>query len=128
VLPTLFFLPGLIGFMARRRRQGPQGKPPLVLLLSPRLRLACAILAVIPLPGVGTIIAGWKNPHTRLLRNGWLQLLLVVLGAWPLVLPGVFGLAWAIWDAQRIGTAKLRKLPPRNGSDPEATAPKLVGR
>ncbi len=32
---------------------------------------------------------------------------LVVLGSYPLVIPGAVGLAWAIWDAVRIAQATL---------------------
>jgi hypothetical protein len=56
---------------------------------------------------------GWRNPHTRLLRNGFVQALLVVTGSWPLVVPGAVGLAWAIVDAVRILQADLVPLPPK---------------
>jgi hypothetical protein len=92
------------------------------LLLRPWERTACAVLNVLPLPGLGAVLAGWRNPHTRLLRNGALQLALVAFGIWPLVLPGAAGLAWAGWDAVRIGQARLLRMPPRDAPDP-ATLP-----
>jgi hypothetical protein len=72
------------------------------LILSPSWRVACTVLNVVPLPGVGAILAGWKNPHTRLMRDGIAQLVLVVFGAWPLILPGVAGIVWAAWTALAI--------------------------
>jgi len=81
------------------------------LQLRPWQRTALAILNIVP-PGVGAIVAGWRNPHTRLLRNGVVQFVLVAFGAWPLVFPGIIGLAWAIWDAVRIFQARLVSLPP----------------
>lgn len=81
------------------------------LQLPPWQRTAFAILNVVP-PGLGAFLAGWKNPHTRLLRNGILQFALVVFGAWPLILPGAVGFVWAVWDAARIAQARLVPLPP----------------
>lgn len=95
--------------------------PRLRLLLRPWERTTYAVLNVVPLPGVGAILAGWRNVHTRLRRNGVLQLVLVLFGSWPLILPGAAGLAWAVWDAVRIAQAKVR-MPPRNAPDP-ATLP-----
>ena len=69
-------------------------------------------------PLLGAALLGWRNPHTRLLRNGLMQALLVVFGSWPLVVPGAIGLAWAAWDAVRIGQARLLPLPPRNAPAP----------
>lgn len=88
------------------------------LQLRPEVRVATAILNVVPLPGVGALWVGWRNPHTRLARNGFLQLVLVVFGSWPLVLPGILGLAWAVWDALRIAQARLVRLPPANAQPP----------
>ena len=77
------------------------------LLLRPRERTAAAILNVVPLPGLGALLAGWRNPHTRLRRNGSLQMALAVFGSWPLVVPGAVGLAWAAWDSVRIAQARM---------------------
>lgn len=82
------------------------------LQLRPWERTAFAVLNIVP-PGVGAIVVGWRNPHTRLLRNGVVQFVLVAFGSWPLVLPGAFGLGWAVWDAVRIGQARLVPLPPK---------------
>jgi hypothetical protein len=87
--------------MARRLR----------LLLRPWERTACAVLNLVPLPGLGAVLAGWRNAHTTLRRNGLLQLGLVVLGSWPLVVPGVAGVLWAAWDTIRIAHADLSPLP-----------------
>ena len=57
-----------------------------MLLLGPRLKVACIVLQVFP-PGVGAIIAGSKNPHSRYLGRGIAQLALVVFGSWPLIVP-----------------------------------------
>jgi hypothetical protein len=92
------------------------------LLLRPWERWACVALNVLPLPGLGALLAGLRNPHTRLLRNGILQLVLVVLGAWPLIVPGVLGFAWAVWDAVRIGQARIR-MPPADAPLAEHVAP-----
>ncbi|MHB1260632.1 MAG: hypothetical protein ACYC2H_02830 [Thermoplasmatota archaeon] len=89
------------------------------LLLRPWERTAAAILNVVPLPGLGAILAGWRNAHTTLRRNGALQMALVVFGAWPLIVPGAIGLAWAVWDTVRIAQADLRRLPPANAPAPE---------
>lgn len=75
---------------------------PHILILSPGWRTACTVLNVFPLPGLGAILAGARNPHTRLLSHGIAQLLLVVFGSWPLIVPGAIGLAWAIWTATQI--------------------------
>jgi hypothetical protein len=88
------------------------------LVLRPWERAAFAALNVLPLPGLGGILAGWRNAHTTLRRNGFLQLVLVVFGSWPLVVPGAVGLLWAIWDTVRIARARLRRLPPRNAAPP----------
>lgn len=77
-------------------------------------------LTLLPLPGVGAAILGWRNPHTRLLQRGLLQAALVLFGSWPLVVPGAIGLAWAVWDAVRIAQARLLRLPPKGGVDPVA--------
>jgi hypothetical protein len=90
------------------------------LLLRPGERTAAAILNVVPLPGLGALLAGWRNAHTTLRRNGALQMALVVLGSWPLIVPGAAGLAWAVWDTVRIARADLRRLPPGNEPDPPA--------
>jgi hypothetical protein len=89
------------------------------LVLSPRARRALCVLNLVPVAGVGAMLAGRRNPHTRLLRNGILQCLLVVLGSWPLVVPGAIGLAWAAWDAVRIGRARLVMQPRHEAMAPE---------
>ena len=104
--------------MARRLR----------LLLRPWERAACAVLNVVPLPGLGALVAGWRNAHTTLRRDGALQMALVVFGAWPLVVPGAIGFAWAVWDAIRIAQADLRRLPPRDAPAPAASAPPKAAR
>ena len=91
------------------------------LVLRPWERWLYAVLNVLPLPGVGAIVVGWRNPHTRLRRNGLMQAALVVFGAWPLVVPGALGLGWAVWDAVRIGRARIR-MPPRNAPGPDQLA------
>lgn len=73
------------------------------LVLSPAWRIACIVLQVVPVPGVGAIIAGIKNPHSGLRGRGIAQAALVVFGSWPLIIPGAAGLIWAIVDAVRIG-------------------------
>lgn len=78
------------------------------LLLRPWERWTCVALNLVPLPGLGAVLAGWRNPHTTLRRNGLLQMTLVLFGSWPLVVPGVAGFMWAAWDAVRIGQAGLR--------------------
>lgn len=70
------------------------------------------MLNVVPIPGAGAVAAGWRNPHTTLMRNGFLQFGLVLFGSWPLIVPGVAGLAWACYDAWRIATAEPLPLPP----------------
>ncbi len=70
-----------------------------MILLSTRWRVACTVLNVLPLPGLGAIIAGWRNPQTSLRAHGIAQMILVVFGSWPLVVPGAIGLIWAAWDA-----------------------------
>lgn len=90
---------------------------------SPAARWALVVLNVLPLPGVGAAILGWRNPHTRLLQHGLLQLTLVLFGSWPLVVPGVAGLAWAAYDAVRIGQARLLSLPPRPEHEAAQAAP-----
>lgn len=78
------------------------------LLLRPWERWTCVALNVLPLPGLGAVLAGWRNAHTNLRRNGVMQLTLVLFGSWPLIVPGAVGFAWAIWDAVRIGQARIR--------------------
>lgn len=75
-------------------------------------------LTLLPVPGLGAAVLGWRNPHTRLLQHGMLQATLVVFGSWPLVVPGAIGLGWAVWDAVRIAQARLLPLPPRNAPAP----------
>lgn len=84
--------------------------PRRILLLKPTWRTACTILNIVPLPGLGAIIAGYRNPHSGLVRTGFLQLLLVVFGSWPLLFPGFIGLAWAVATAVRIHADS--RLPP----------------
>ena len=98
-----------------RRRSDPRR---LRLQLDPRWRTAFAVLNVLPLPGLGAVLAGWRNAHTTLRRNGCLQMALVVLGSWPLIVPGVLGFAWAVVDAVRIGKAATVPRPPRNAQPP----------
>lgn len=88
------------------------------LMLGPRWRIPLAVLNVLPIAGVGAIVVGRRNAHTRLLRNGVLQAALVVLGSWPLVLPGAIGLAWAATDAVRIAQAELLPVPPPPATEP----------
>jgi hypothetical protein len=98
------------------------------LLLRPWERWTFAAVNVLPLPGLGAVLAGWRNAHTTLRRNGLMQMALVVFGAWPLIVPGVAGFAWAIWDAVRIAQAHLRPLPPRDAPDPAQAAPPKAAR
>lgn len=77
-----------------------------MLLLGPRLKVVCIILQIVP-PGVGAIIAGAKNPHTGWLGRGIAQLVLVVFGSWPLLIPGAIGLIWAWTDAVRIARTSV---------------------
>lgn len=88
---------------------GPE--PRQTLYLSRPWRIACTVLAVFPLPGLGTLLAGLKNPHTRFTLHGSLQLVLVILGSWPLIVPGAAGFAWAVWSAVQIH-ARSRSPPP----------------
>jgi hypothetical protein len=81
------------------------------LQLRPGARTALAILNAVPLPGLGAVLAGWRNPHSRLLARGAAQMALVLLGSYPLVVPGAIGLAWAILDLVRILHAELVPLP-----------------
>ncbi|MEK6984927.1 MAG: hypothetical protein AABX89_00905 [Candidatus Thermoplasmatota archaeon] len=83
------------------------------LQLTPAGRITWSLLNVLPLPGLGALWVGWRNPHSRLLRHGWLQMVLVVFGSWPLLVPGAIGFGWAIFDAVRIGQADLAPLPPK---------------
>lgn len=113
------------------RRRAPDDR--LRLRVAAPARWAACALNVLPLPGLGAMWLGWRNPHTRLLRNGALQATLVAFGAWPLVVPGVVGLAWAVHDATRIARARLLPLPPRaagaDAADPAQAAPtKAQGR
>jgi hypothetical protein len=99
----------------------PRRRPPerrLRLRVSPWARWTLCGLNVLPLPGLGASILGWRNPHTRLLQRGLMQITLVLFGSWPLVVPGAIGLAWAVWDAVRIGQAKVLPLPPRDAATP----------
>lgn len=100
--------------MPERRRPDRR----LRLRVSKTARWALFALTLLPLPGLGAAILGWRNPHTRLLSHGLLQLTLVLFGSWPLVLPGAIGLAWAVWDAVRIAQARLLPLP-----DPASASP-----
>lgn len=97
------------------RRRLPDRR--LALRVSPAFRWTCFAVTLVPLPGLGAALLGWRNPHTRLLQRGLLQTALVVFGSWPLVIPGAIGLAWAVWDAVRIARADLLPLP-----RPEPTA------
>lgn len=106
--------------MAQPRRTVRRSRHQLALQLHPRARFACVLLNVVPLAGLGAIWAGWRNPHSGLRRNGALQATLVLLGSWPLVVPGLAGFVWACWDAGRIARASLLALPPPgtdSGSD-----------
>jgi hypothetical protein len=98
------------------------------LLLRPWERTTAAILNVVPLPGLGALLAGWRNAHTSLRRNGALQMALVVFGAWPLIVPGAIGFGWAVWDAVRIARADLRRLPPPDAPAPAPSAPPRTSR
>lgn len=83
------------------------------LMLRPWQRLTFAITNVLPIPGVGAMIAGTLNPHTTLRRNGLLQLGLVLL-SYPLIVPGVVGLTWAVVEAIRIHGSEPIPLPPKS--------------
>jgi hypothetical protein len=89
------------------------------LLLRPTGRAILGTLNILPLPGLGALLAGWRNPHSRLVRHGAAQLVLVLLGSYPLIVPGVAGFAWAVWDAIRILRADLLPMPPRNAPLPQ---------
>ncbi len=78
-------------------------EPPRPWLLSPGWKRAVVALQVFPLPGLGAVLAGTRNPHSGLLGRGVAQMALVVFGAYPLLVPGAIGLAWAVYDAVRIG-------------------------
>jgi hypothetical protein len=88
------------------------------LVLRPWERATLAVLNVLPLPGLGAVLAGWRNAHTTLRRNGFLQFTLVLFGSWPLVVPGALGLLWALWDAVRIARSDLQRLPSREAAPP----------
>lgn len=96
------------------------------MILTPAWRITCTVLQVLPLPGVGAIIAGAKNPHSRFMGRGITQSCLVVFGSYPLIIPGAIGILWAWWDAVAIA----RTLPPgplsypTDDADPE-TLPKV---
>lgn len=77
------------------------------------------MLNIVPVPGIGAIIAGYRNPHSPLLRHGIAQALLVAFGSWPLILPGLIGLAWAIRTAMIIDGAQQpgRRTRPVEGMD-----------
>lgn len=110
--------------MPRRRAPDPR----LRLRVGPAARRALCALQVLPLPGLGAALLGWRNPHTRLLQHGLMQLTLVVFGSWPLVIPGVAGVVWAVVDAVRIGQARLLPLPPRPEEEAAQAAPTKAGR
>jgi len=96
------------------------------LVLGRGWRTACTVLQIVPIPGVGAMIAGWKNPQSGLLPRGSAQALLVVFGSWPLVVPGAVGLAWAVWDAFQIHRGARPPGPlsrPVPGSAPEDQEP-----
>lgn len=78
------------------------------IVLTSSWRITCIVLQLLPIPGVGAIIAGIKNPHTGLLGRGIAQVALVLFGSWPLIIPGAAGLVWAIVDAVRIGRHSVR--------------------
>lgn len=89
-------------------------------ILGPGWRRAAVVLQVVPLPGLGAIIAGNRNPHSGLTGRGVAQLALVVFGSYPLLVPGAVGLAWAVYDAVRIGRFAR---PPGPGSEPTPDEP-----
>lgn len=80
-------------------------------MIDGRWRWVWTTLNVVPLPGVGALVVGARNPHTRLAAHGAAQALLVVFGTWPLVLPGLAGLTWAIFDAVQIARAEVLAKP-----------------
>ncbi|MCA1810608.1 MAG: hypothetical protein LC623_01190 [Halobacteriales archaeon] len=82
------------------------------LQLTPGGRTALGLLNLLPLPGLGAAVAGWRNPHSRLLPHGASQMALVALGSYPLVVPGALGALWAVLDAVRILRADLVPRPP----------------
>lgn len=84
------------------------------------MRTTCTVLQIVPVPGIGAIIAGVKNPHSGLTGRGVAQAALVVFGSWPLIVPGAIGLLWAVWDAVRIHRWSA---PPGPWSMPTADAP-----
>ncbi len=96
--------------------------PDRIVILGPRMRITCTILNVLPVPGIGAIVAGWRNPHTRLLRVGIAQAVLVLFGTWPLIFPGIAGFAWAAWTAYTI-QRDARPPPPYSKAVPVAGAP-----
>ncbi len=104
--------------MTKARRNPLPGSGLLRLMVTPRMRVVYATLNVVPLPGVGALLLGWRNAHTNLRRNGILQLTLVLFGSWPLVVPGVIGILWAAYDAMRIAQARLIRFPASSATDP----------
>ncbi len=76
--------------------------PSRILLLPEPWRTLCVVLNILPVPGVGAIIAGIKNPHSGLLRTGIAQTLLVLFGSYPLIIPGAIGFVWACWTSYRM--------------------------
>lgn len=90
------------------------------LVLSPAQRVALPVLNVLPLPGVGAVWTGIKNPHSRYLWRGVGQIVLVLFGSWPLIVPGAAGLAWAVWDAVQI---RRQSVDPPAWSRPAPDAP-----
>jgi hypothetical protein len=84
------------------------------LVLTPRMRITCALLQVVPIAGIGAIIAGWKNPQSRLLGRGILQAALFLFGFYPLMWPAAIALLWALWDLRLI----LAAAPPGKWSRP----------
>ncbi len=84
------------------------------------------MLQLVPLPGVGAIIAGAKNPHSKLIGRGVAQASLVLFGSYPLIIPGVAGLIWAIFDAIAIARRSAGPAPwtqPTPDADPETLTP-----
>ncbi len=95
-------------------------------ILGRRLKPAVVTLQVVPIPGVGAMVAGARNPHSGLLGRGIAQASLVVFGSYPLLIPGAIGLGWAIWDAVRIGKFAMEAGPlsePTEDADPSTVAP-----
>ena len=87
-------------------------------MLSPAWRTTFGVLNILPLPGLGATLAGWRNAHTNLRRNGLLQMTLVVFGSFPLIIPGAIGFVWAIVDGVRILQSRALPAPPRNAPPP----------